>query len=202
VTATAGRRRGRPPGGQPLADREAILDAAERVIARDGNGASLDAVAAEAGITKPVVYARVGHRAEVANALAERLNTRIVVAAGRSVRNLEPSERMLSAFFRATLETIAEHRELFLYVTRGSADDSAERTLYLARTSAAPFAALLRQWRDHASQDASAAEPWAYAMIGMLNLVALWWIEMGQPEVDRLAGQLASLVWSGMGTGG
>jgi len=202
VTAPTGRRRGRPPGGRPLADREAILDAAERVIARDGNGASLDSVAAEAGITKPVVYARIGHRAEVANALAERLNARIVVAAGRSVRNRQPSEEMLAAFFRATLETIAAHTELFLYVTRGSADDAAEHTLYLARTSASPFATLLRQWREDAGQDASAAEPWAYAMIGMLNLVALWWIEQGQPDVDRLAAQLANLVWSGVGNGG
>ena len=49
VSTTTGRRRGRPPGGQPVADRDAILDAAERVIAREGSGASLDAVAAEAG---------------------------------------------------------------------------------------------------------------------------------------------------------
>ena len=45
------RRPGRPVGGQLEVDREQVLDAAERVIARDGAGASIEAVAAEAGVT-------------------------------------------------------------------------------------------------------------------------------------------------------
>jgi len=58
-----------------------MLDAAERVIARDGNGASLEAIATEAGVTKPIVYARVGSRAELSNALAARLADRLIAAA-------------------------------------------------------------------------------------------------------------------------
>lgn len=200
VTATADRRRGRPPGRPPVVSRDAILDAAERVIARDGNGASLDAVAAEAGITKPIVYTRVGDRVELSNALAERLNARIVAAAGDATRRQRFSQATLAAFFRATLETIADHSELFLYVTRGSADDSAERTLYLARRSAEPLSALLRRWRQSDDQD-TAADVWAYAIIGMLNLVALWWIEQGQPPVGPVADHLATLAWSGIGDG-
>ena len=202
MTVAAGRRRGRPPGKQPLADREAILDAAERVIARDGNGASLEAVAAEAGITKPIVYSRVGHRAELSNALAERLNARIVDEAGKATAKREFTRDTLSIFFRATLETIAEHRELFLYVTRGSADDSAERTLYLAQRSAQPLAAQLRRWRKSAGLDATATEAWAYSIIGMLNLVSLWWIDQGQPPPGPLADQLANLAWAGIGSEG
>jgi AcrR family transcriptional regulator len=198
VSTSTGRRRGRPPGGQPLADRDAILDAAERVIAREGSGASLDAVAAEAGVTKPTVYARVGQRAELANALATRLNERIVAATGAEVTSLAPSRRTLAVFFRTTLETIAEHRELFLYVTRGSADDSAERALYLAGQSAAPLAALLRTWQRHDGRDTSMVDAWAYAIIGMLNMVALWWIDQGELSGEQVADQLATLVWSGM----
>jgi AcrR family transcriptional regulator len=182
-------------------DRDAILDAAERVIARDGNGASLDAVAAEAGITKPIVYSRVGDRAELSNALAERLNARIVAAAGSATSRQSFSQATLASFFRSTLETIAHHSELFLYVTRGSADDAAERTLYLARRSAEPLTALLRRWRELDGRDAAAAEAWSYALIGMLNLVALWWIDQGQPPVGPLADHLATLAWSGIGSG-
>jgi AcrR family transcriptional regulator len=201
VSTPTGRSRGRPRGGRPVADRDAILDAAERVITREGNGVSLDAVAAEAGITKPVVYARVGDRAEVSNALAERLTSRIIEAIGDEV-SLRPLDRdTLGGFFRAALETIAAHRELFLYVTRGSADDTAERALFLAGKSAVPLAGLLRQWREDGGQDTSVALPWAYAIIGMLNMVALWWLEEGQQPVTELADQLAALVWSGMRSG-
>ena len=59
---------------------DSILDAAERVIARDGSGASIEAIAIEAGVTKPIVYARVGARAELCEALAERLAARLDTA--------------------------------------------------------------------------------------------------------------------------
>ncbi|HEX9259307.1 MAG TPA: TetR/AcrR family transcriptional regulator [Acidimicrobiales bacterium] len=198
MSARTGRSRGRPPGGRPVADKEAILNAAERVIARDGNGASLDAIAAEAGITKPVVYARVGDRADLSNALAARLSDRIVDTASLELAGRAFDREMLSVIFRSTLETIGAHCEVFLYVTRGAADDTSGQALYLASKSASPLAGLLAGWREESGQDTSVATPWAYAIIGMLNMVALWWIEEGQPDVATLADQLVDLVWPGM----
>jgi AcrR family transcriptional regulator len=174
------------------------LDAAERVIARDGPGASLDAIAAQAGITKPVVYARVGHRADLSNALAERLTARIVAAVGDELAHRAPSRDTLAWFFRTTLDTIGDHRQLFRYVTLGAAGDTSDRALYLAGQSALPLAELLRQWRADAAADPSVALAWAYAIVGMLNMVARWWIEEGGPPVAELADQLAALAWSGM----
>jgi AcrR family transcriptional regulator len=181
-----------------VVDRDLLLDAAERVIARDGNGASLEAIALEAGVTKPIVYARVGSRAELSNALAARLAERLLAAASAEVGSSRLDRTTLSAFFRTSLETIGAHRELFLYVTRGAGDDTPERTLYLAGQSAVPLADLLRRWRLRHGHDASVAVPWAYAIIGMLNLVSLWWIEESDRPADLLAEQLARLVWSGL----
>jgi AcrR family transcriptional regulator len=54
--------------------REALLNAALAVITRDGPAASMDAMAAEAGITKPILYRHFGDRdgliAAVANPFA------------------------------------------------------------------------------------------------------------------------------------
>lgn len=179
-----------------------MLDAAERAITHDGNGASLEAIAIEAGVTKPIVYARVGSRAELSNALAARLAERLIVAARAEVGTSKLDRTTLAAFFRATLQTIGGHRELFLYVTRGAADDTSERALYLAAKSAQPLAELLARWCRRQGRDETAAVPWAYSIIGMLNLVSLWWIESGDPPVDVLADQLADLVWSGIGDRG
>ena len=179
-----------------------VLDAAERVIAREGNGASLESIAVEAGVTKPVVYARVGSRAELSNALSARLAERLITAAGAEVGNSSQFNRInLAAFFRSSLETIGAHRELFLYVTRGTSDDTPERTLFLAAQSAGPLAELLASWRRRRRDDVAVAVPWAYAIVGMLNLVSLWWIEEGDRPADVLADQLAELVWSGLAAG-
>lgn len=191
------RRPGRPAGGRPVVDRELLLDAAERVIARDGSGASLEAIAVEAGVTKPIVYARVGSRAELSNALAARLSGRLLDG-GRAAIDGELSRRRLAALFRSNLELLDSNRELFLYVTRGTADDTPERTLYLAGRSAGALAELLADWRRRSGVDDSVALPWAYGIIGMINLVSLWWLDERDRPADVLADQLAELVWSGL----
>lgn len=191
------RGRGRPRGGRPLTDASAILDAAERVIARDGNGASIDAIAAEAGVTKPIVYVRVGSRAALSNALAERLAERLIVTAGGKIGSRRPDRESLAAFIRVTLETLAAERELLLFVTRGAGDDAPERTLYVAGISARPLADLLVQWHGPGA-DPDAAMVWAYAIVGMLNMVSLWWIEESDMASSDLADRLADLLWSGI----
>lgn len=170
------------------------------MISRDGSWASLEAIAAEAGVTKPVLYARVGRRAALAEALAGRLAERLIAAARAEVRTMRADRDTLAGLFRSTLDTISEHRELFLYVTRSSADDTSERALYLAGVSAVPLAELLARWRTEQAQDPAVAVPWAYGIVGMLNLVALWWLSEGAGPACIVADQLAELVWSGVGS--
>jgi AcrR family transcriptional regulator len=198
VTIRTRRRPGRPTGTEHVIDRDTLLDVAERVIARDGSGASLEAIASEAGVTKPIVYARVGSRAALSNALAERLAARLIETGSAAVAGRPLDQAMLAALFRSSLETLGEHRELFLYVTRGASDDMPERTLYLAGMSAEPLAALLTQWRVDQGLDPDVAGAWSYGIVGMLNMVSVWWLEEGEPSADVVAGQLAELVWSGL----
>lgn len=197
-----GRGPGRPVGGQPTADRAALLDAAERVIARDGSGASLESIAAEAGVTKPIVYARVGARADLCDALTERFVDRMVDAARGKVDLADPSRDGVVGFFRVSLETIEENRSLFEYLSRGAGDDAADRVLRFAGRSAEPLADLLATWRTTAGADPAVALPWAYGIVGMVNMVALWWVASGEGTAEALAEQLAELTWPGLaGTG-
>jgi AcrR family transcriptional regulator len=201
MSITVGRRPGRPAGGVRVVDREVVLDAAERVIRRDGSGVSLEAIAAEAGVTKPIVYARVGSRTAVANALAERLADRMIAAAGAAVDGRPYERDVLAALIEANLETVAAHRELFLYVTGGTSDESPMRNLYLAERSAAPMAQHLARWRTHHGLDPAVAVPWAYAVVGMLQLVSLWWLTEADRTAAQLADHLAELLWTGISSG-
>ena len=200
VKVTTRRRPGRPAGGQHVVNRQLVLDAAERAIRRDGPTVSLEAIAVEAGVTKPVVYARVGGRAEVANALSERLADRIMSAVFAAIQGKPIGRATLVSFLVANLEVVAANRELFLYVTGGTSDDTPLRTLHLARHSALPLADVLANWRSSNARDAAVAIPWAYGVIGMLHLVSLWWINESDTPAPRLAEQLAELLWSGLAT--
>jgi AcrR family transcriptional regulator len=192
------RRPGRPIGGGHVVDREHVLDAAERVIRRDGSGASLDMIAREAGVTKPIVYARIGSRTDLANALAERLADRMIAAAADATGGRPYGRAMLASLIEANLLTVAEHRELFLYVTGGTSDESPKHKLYLAERSTMPMAQELARRRAEQGLDPRVADPWAYAVVGMLQFVSMWWLNDSDRSAEQLADQLAELLWSGL----
>lgn len=196
--STVSRRPGRPRGGQLDIGPDLILDAAERVIRRDGAAASIDAVAIEAGITKPIVYARVGSRAELTNALADRLATRMLHATQHAMGGRTFSRESLADFIAANLAMVLEHRELFLYVTSGSTEQTALSRLSLAARSATPLAQAFERWRTAQSNDPTVAESWAYAVVGMLQMASLWVIDDGAPDPRSAADHLAELLWWGL----
>src|SRR3954465_14973944 len=96
----------------PLPDREArreaLLDAADRIVQRDGPAVSMASIAAEAGITKPILYRHFGDKGGLYAALAERHTQRLLLvlqealAAGGATR--ARVERTIDAYL-ATIES-------------------------------------------------------------------------------------------------
>jgi AcrR family transcriptional regulator len=198
MAKTNPRRPGRPVGGQLVVDRESVLDAAERVIAREGAGASIDDIALEAGVTKPIVYDRVGSRSELADALAERLADRLVTAAGDSLVGTPISEVALARFFETNLLTVKAHRELFLYVSGGATDQTATGRLKVAERSTGPMAMAIAEWRRSFEQDPTVADTWAVAVVGALQMTAIWWTAHDELSAAEVANNLANLLWNGL----
>jgi len=62
------------------ARRESLLAAADAVVQRDGASASMATIAAEAGITKPILYRHFGDKSGLYAALAERHTDRLLDA--------------------------------------------------------------------------------------------------------------------------
>jgi hypothetical protein len=148
------RRPGRPLGRRHVVDRDAVLDAAETVIARDGPGVSLEAFGRE----------------------------------------------MLVGLVDANLTVLADHRNLFHYVMSGPSDESPKRTLYLAERSTVPLASLLGSRRVGAGAASETAITWAYGVVGMVQLVSLWWLNESDRSSNEVANDLADLLWSGLST--
>ena len=198
MATTNPRRPGRPVGGQLVVDRETVLDAAEQVIAREGAGVSIDDIALEAGVTKPIVYDRVGSRSELADALAERLADRLVQAAGDSLIGTPISQAALAKFFETNLLTVKEHRELFLYVSGGATDQTATGRLKVAERSTGPMALAIAEWRRGFGQDPGVADTWAVAVVGALQMTAIWWTAHDELSATEVAANLADLLWNGL----
>lgn len=200
MAVTKGRRRpGRPSAGEAAADGEALLECAERLIRREGPGITLEAIAAEAGVTKPIVYHHVGGKDALVERLAWRLNERHGEASRRAVAGVTDPAKAIRAFVEAHLAQIESDRNLYLYVTGATAGSrSSPGVLAFADRSASGLARTLAALRQRSGRTRAAALPWAYGVIGMLHFVALWWLRDADRSRSELTDQLTDLLWTGL----
>lgn len=201
--APAGARRpGRPAGRKAsdgvIADRETLLAAAERVILEQGPAVSLDAIAAGAGVTKPILYRGVGGRDALIQALSQRLTARMGQRAARLLAGATGPEDWLQRLVRAYLSQADRERNLYLYVTAALAgDDPMRRSLALADTTADVFTDSIASYRSKRGADPAVARVWAYGLVGALHFVTLWWLRDRPIGIDRATRHLAAMLWSG-----
>ncbi|GGO09327.1 TetR family transcriptional regulator [Microbispora bryophytorum] len=180
----AGGTAGGTAGGRSPERRRDLLDAADRVIRRQGPQASMAAIAAEAGITKPILYRHFGDKSGLYQALAER-HTRVVVdllrlEIARPVA--DPRVRARGAI-EAYLETISANPNLYRFLFhRASAEDSRTRTRMAAivRGVGEELGALLA---EEGVADPVRARVLGHAFVGMVQAIGDWWL--GNPGLDR-----------------
>jgi len=134
------------------ARREQILDVTEHIVDVAGfHAVSIDRVAREAGITRPIVYTHFGDREGLLHALVDRGNQRTLAALARIVPTTpggEPAEVLLGSLERY-LETVR--------------DDPAIWRLALLPPESAPELLAERIARDRANVVralATVVEPW------------------------------------------
>ncbi len=101
---------------------ERILDAATAVFAREGfDRANMDVIAAEAGATKPTLYARFGSKEGLFNAAVEReyelRKARLFQAYAGGTQ--QPFRERLHRWSSAYFDLVAERPEAFVLISEG-----------------------------------------------------------------------------------
>lgn len=178
--ATVGENGGRDPGR-----RRALLDAADRVIRREGPQASMAAIAAEAGITKPILYRHFGDKSGLYQALADR-HIRTVIKQLR--REFARARTDLRTRARATIETyldmISANLNLyrFLFHRAGAEDRRTHSHMAgIVRSLGEELGAVIAA--DGTVSDPVRAQILGHAFVGMVQTTGDWWLE--HHEVDR-----------------
>jgi AcrR family transcriptional regulator len=196
---TSSRRRGpgRPKGGQVVADRKQLLEAATEVIRAQGPDATMDDIAAGASVTKPILYRTIGDKAALVSALAESLIddlNRAVRDAGRAAPNPRAA---FEAAILAYIVGVDADRNLYLFVN-SSAPGTEEFRRLVDRSSAAMISGFSTA-RSRVGLDPDGAAAWAWAIVGALQIVATMWLRDDGRRLDELAHDLSELLWSGLG---
>ena len=155
----------------------------------------MEQIAAECGITKPIIYRHFGDRdglvLELAGAFLEQLTAALLplVADQGSTRDL------LLGAVDAYLDLIERDTNLYRFVTSQA---GAERRDLLAGLVADEVALVLARRLRAAGLDEAPAAPIAYGLVGMVHFAGDRWI--GQPGISRAAllDALSVLAWDGL----
>jgi AcrR family transcriptional regulator len=180
--------------------REQLLAAADRVVQRDGSAASMNVIAAEAGITKPILYRHFGDKGGLYRALAERhidalldrLRTALLTRGGLRART--------RATVDAYLASVEEQPQIYRFlVERAAAEEPDVRgqVLGFVRRFGDELATGIANEPELAGIDPQRAVIWAHAIAGMVQGTGDWWLD--HPEVPRaqVVDQLVALLWDG-----
>lgn len=182
----------------PQERKAAFLDAAVIAIRRDGPKVSMEAIAREAGVTKPIVYRLFGDRDGLLRALGEKLADDVLAEVTRALETAgdDPKE-MLRTAISAYVALIDDETEVYRFVTEQSATVSGADITGLSAEVARAMAVVLGEQLRLRGADSGAAEPWAFGIVGMVHLAGDWWVRTRTLPRERLVTYLVELLWDG-----
>lgn len=162
----------------------------------------MDELAAEAGITKPILYSHFGDKAGLVTALAARvagqLNQAII---GELATQREPREAV-AATISAFCTFIESEPELYRFLIQTAMHAPRRSGAKVATDISNQIAVSLGSALRRAGADSGAAEPWAFAIVGMTFAGANWWLERRSMSKEDLVDYLTRLLWSGLSGAG
>jgi AcrR family transcriptional regulator len=174
--------------------RDELLEAALGVIRRQGRGASMEAMAAAAKITKPILYRYFGDREGLFGAVADRFAGELLERIEAALSSSAPPRERLVKAIDSYVGFIEEDPELYAFVMEARM----AVLLGVADRIAVPIARAIGEELRAASADSGPAEPWAYGIVGMVHLAGAHWAQNPTLPRSRLVEYLTELVWTGM----
>ncbi len=164
----------------------------------------MDELAAEAGITKPILYSHFGDKAGLVTALAERVATQLNETILRELATPASSEprEVVRSTIAAFCTFIESEPELYRFLIQSAMQRPARTSTRVASDISNSIAVSLGSSLRRAGADSGAAEPWAFAIVGMTFAGAGWWLERRSMSKDDLVNYLTQLLWSGLSGAG
>lgn len=177
--------------------RAQLLDAAVDAIRTVGPNASMEQLAAQGGVTKPILYRHFGDREGLGRAIGEHYATVLMTRLAAPLESQAPRD-LLWRTVDTYLEFLEDEPQLYAFLTSGGgvrpdAEDAGAIVEAVAREVAVRIGDQLRAQ----GLDAGGAEPYAHGIVGMVHQAGDWWIRNRTMSRHALTTYLTTLLWSG-----
>lgn len=184
----------------PAAERRAqLLDAALGVFAAEGfQTATMESVAAEAGVTKPVLYQHFSSKRELFLELLRHVGVRLSYEVGEATTAASTGQQKVIAGFSAYFQFVASHPDEFrlLFGEGVRSDPEFARTVADVEGQLVQFIAALIDIPELNEGDRLLL---AHGILGLAESTGRHWIAGGAVgDVAEFAGRVADLAWLGL----
>lgn len=180
--------------------RSELTAAAIEAIRELGPEVGMDAIAAHAGVSKPVLYRYFADKSELWLAVGQEAAGMVLDAIVPAVANVREERAVIAAAIDAYLAHIEADTNLYRFVVH-QPDVTRHRDVVadVVDTVASGLARILGDRLRARGLDSGAATPWAYGVVGYVQSAGDWWLRRQQPISREALGEyLTTFLWGGV----
>jgi AcrR family transcriptional regulator len=169
-----------------------LVQAAVRAIDQHGPDVTIADIAAEAGVSKPVLYRYFADKDELHAAVGMWGADEVLAGMIPALQSDAPVQERVARAVDAYLTTLEEHPQVFLLLVRHRGSDPLAGG---KAAIAAAFSRLLGDTLRELNVDAAGAEPWAEGLLGLGLATGEWWLERQTMSKAAVCGYLTAFIW-------
>ncbi|AGZ52008.1 TetR/AcrR family transcriptional regulator [Mycobacterium kansasii] len=179
--------------------RNELVDGTIEAIRVRGRFLSMDEIAAEIGVSKTVLYRYFVDKNDLTTAVMMRFaqTTLIPNMAAALSSNLDGYD-LTREVIRVYVETVASEPEPYRFVMANSSASKSKVIADSERIIARMIAVMLRRRMQEVGMDTGGVEPWAYLIVGGVQLATHSWMSAPRMTSDELIDYLTMLSWSAL----
>ncbi|TXI56798.1 TetR/AcrR family transcriptional regulator [Mycolicibacter arupensis] len=179
--------------------RNDLTDGTIEAIRRRGRYVSMDEIAAEIGVSKTVLYRYFVDKNDLTTAVMMRFaqTTLIPNMAAALSANLDGFD-LVREIIRVYVQTVANEPEPYRFVMANSSASKSKVIADSERIIARMLAVMLRRRMKAVGMDTHGVEPWAYMIVGGVQLATHSWLLDPRMSSDNLIDYLTMLSWNAL----
>jgi AcrR family transcriptional regulator len=179
--------------------RQQLLDIGRRLFAERGlDGTSIEEIAAQAGVSKPVVYEHFGGKEGLYAVVVDREVDRFLSMATKLLEGEDTREKFEAAAI-SLLKYIEENTDGFRILVRDSPPGSGSGTFAsLISDIASQVEYILGDVLAARGYDPKHAPMYAQMLVGMVAFTGQWWLDARKPKLEEVAAHLVNMAWNGL----
>jgi AcrR family transcriptional regulator len=179
--------------------RNELVDGTLEAIRQRGSNVSMDEIAAEIGVSKTVLYRYFVDKNDLTTAVMMRFaqTTLIPNMAAALSSNLD-GFALTREIIRVYVDTVAAEPEIYPFVMANNSASKSKAVADSEKIIARMLGVMLRRRMQQEGMDTHGADPWAFMIVGGVQLATHSWMSNRRMSADDLIDYLTMLSWNAL----